>query len=75
MEYSGSYEDYIMDRKLFNRMYLGEFVNDGPSDYPELKKENSMSGIYTHECPNCKARFLGYKRRYYCLDCDRKING
>ena len=59
-------------KEEFDKMYLGEFKSDRPSDYPELKKEKHMSGIYSHICPECKAGFMGYKRRYLCLDCERK---
>ena len=56
----------------FDKMYLGQFKCDRPSDYPELKRENNMSGIYSHICPECKSNFMGYKKRCLCLDCNRK---
>lgn len=55
----------------FNKMFFGVFESNG-LDYREIETSKSGEGIYSHECPNCKRMFFGFKRRYLCLDCKIK---
>ena len=59
-----------MSMYSFNEMYLGVF-NRSPSVYQEVKKGVLEDAFYEHDCPKCSAKFYGYKRRFYCFDCNK----